>query len=50
MAKEKQINLRISEQEKKVLEQDALKEARSVSNLLLWCWKQWRGNNRQRRK
>ena len=50
MAKEKQINLRISEQEKKLLEQDAQKEARSISNFLLWCWKQWRNNNRQRRK
>ncbi|MFY9401984.1 MAG: hypothetical protein WAQ07_01035 [Candidatus Omnitrophota bacterium] len=42
MPKEKQINLRISPQEKKQLEQDAKKEQRSVSNLLLWCWKQWR--------
>jgi uncharacterized protein (DUF1778 family) len=42
MPKEKQINIRISDKEKKLLEQDAKKEARSVSNLLLWCWKKWR--------
>jgi uncharacterized protein (DUF1778 family) len=42
MNKEKQINLRISPKEKKLLEEDAMKEERSVSNLLLWCWKKWR--------
>ena len=42
MGKNKLIALRVSEQEKKLLEQDAKKEQRSVSNLLLWCWKQWR--------
>ncbi|MFC1631827.1 hypothetical protein ACFL2I_04660 [Candidatus Omnitrophota bacterium] len=42
MPKKRQINIRISEQEKKMLEEDAKKEVRTVSNLLLWCWKQWR--------
>jgi uncharacterized protein (DUF1778 family) len=42
MKKEEQIHIRISQEEKKQLEQDAKKEQRSVSNLLLWCWKQWR--------
>ena len=42
MGKDKQINFRISDKEKKLLEEDANHEERSVSNLLLWCWKQWR--------
>jgi uncharacterized protein (DUF1778 family) len=46
MMKGKQINFRISEKEKKLLEEDAKKEERSVSNLLLWCWKQWRNKKR----
>jgi len=46
MAKEKQINLRISDKEKKMLEEDAAQEDRSISNLLLWCWKQWRGKKK----
>lgn len=50
MAKDEQIHLRVSKQEKKQLEEDARKEARSISNLLLWCWKQRRDNNRYRRK
>jgi len=29
--------------EKKLFEQDAKQEHRTSSNLLLWCWKQWRG-------
>lgn len=43
MAKGKQINLRIDDKDKKLLEEDAKRESRSISNLLLWCWKQWRG-------
>jgi uncharacterized protein (DUF1778 family) len=43
MAKGKTVSLRMNEEERKQLEQDAKKEQRSVSNLLLWCWKQWRG-------
>ncbi|MGD9015292.1 MAG: hypothetical protein PVI33_04650 [Candidatus Omnitrophota bacterium] len=40
--KEKQLNIRISQKDKKFLEKDAEGVQRSVSNLLLWCWKQWR--------
>jgi len=46
MGKDKVVSLRMSGEERKQLEQDAKKEARSVSNLLLWCWKQWRGKKR----
>ncbi len=46
MVRDKQINFRISEKEKKLLEEDAKKEERSVSNLLLWSWKQWRNKKR----
>jgi len=46
MAKGKTVSLRMSEEERKQLEQDAKKEQRSVSNLLLWCWKQWRSKKR----
>ena len=42
MAKEHQVNVRITKEEKKLLEQDAEKEGRTLSNLMLWCWKQWR--------
>jgi len=42
MDKDKQINIRVSKQDKKQLEQDAKQEQRSISNLLLWCWKKWR--------
>lgn len=42
MVKNKCLNIRLTEQEKKLLEIDAKKEARSVSNLLIWCWKEWR--------
>jgi len=46
MAREKQIHIRITDKEKKLLEQDAKQEDRSISNLLLWCWKQWRNKGR----
>jgi uncharacterized protein (DUF1778 family) len=42
MAKDDQISIRLTAEEKKLLEQDAEKEQRSISNLLLWCWKHWR--------
>lgn len=42
MKKGKMLNIRLSEEEKKLLEKDAKDEKRSVSNLLLWCWEQWR--------
>jgi uncharacterized protein (DUF1778 family) len=48
MNKDIQINIRISKEEKKALEEDAQKEARSVSNFLLWCWKQWRQSKRSK--
>lgn len=47
MSKDKMMTMRISDQEKKLLEQDAKKEGRSVSNLLLWCWKQWRESKKR---
>ncbi|MFH1309063.1 MAG: hypothetical protein ABIH85_00095 [Candidatus Omnitrophota bacterium] len=42
MTKRSQINLRIKPEEKKLLEKDAKQEQRTISNLLLWCWKKWR--------
>ena len=42
MPKDKQINMRMSREEKRLLEKDAQGQQRSVSNLLLWCWKEWR--------
>jgi len=42
MGKGKMVALRVSDTEKKQLEKDAKEEHRSVSNLLLWCWKQYR--------
>jgi len=44
MEKDKFISIRIKEELKKLLEQDAKEQNRSISNLLLWCWKQWRGS------
>lgn len=42
MGKTKTMSIRVTEEEKKLLEQDAKKENRSISNLVIWCWKQWR--------
>lgn len=42
MGKERFVSIRVSEEEKKMLEKDAKEEERTVSNLLLWCWKKWR--------
>jgi len=42
MNKEQQINLRVNKEEKDLLKEDAKKEERSVSSLLIWCWKRWR--------
>jgi len=47
MPKRQQLNLRISDEEKQMIEEDARNEARSVSNLLLWCWKQWRSTKKK---
>ena len=48
MEKNKQLNIRISDKDKKLLEKDAKEEQRSISNLLLWCWRQWRKSKRKR--
>jgi len=51
MAKKRsQVNLRIPKEDKKLLEKDANHEGRSVSNLLLWCWKQWRNEKAKVKK
>ena len=42
MAKEEVVHVRVSTEEKKLIEQDAQEQDRTVSNFLLWCWKQWR--------
>ena len=42
MRKEERVELRITKEEKKFLQADAKKEGRSISNLLVQCWKQWR--------
>jgi len=42
MPKEKRIYIRVSSEDKRLLEADAKKEERNLSNLLLWCWKKWR--------
>jgi hypothetical protein len=48
MGKEEHVHFRISREEKKKLEKDAKKEERTISNLLLWCWKQWRSAKAKR--
>jgi len=47
MGKDKQMNFRISKEDKKLLEKDAKEQQRSVSNMLIWCWKQWRKGKRK---
>jgi uncharacterized protein (DUF1778 family) len=46
MGKNKMVALRMSEEDKKLLEKDAKGEQRNISNLLIWCWKQWRKTKR----
>ena len=48
MAKDEQLNIRMTKEEKQQLQKDAEAEQRTVSNLLLWVWKQWRGNRRRK--
>ncbi|MFH1363315.1 MAG: hypothetical protein ABIH45_03790 [Candidatus Omnitrophota bacterium] len=48
MEKDKMVALRLSEEDKKSLEKDAEGEQRSVSNLLIYCWKQWRKGKKRR--
>jgi DNA-directed RNA polymerase subunit L len=49
VSKDKQVNIRVSSEDKKLLEKDAREEDRTIGSLLLWCWKLWRqgkgGNN-----
>ncbi len=47
MAKNKMISLRVSEEDRKLLEKDAKEEQRNIGNLLIWCWKQWRKSKRR---
>ena len=42
MVKEEQVNIRMTEEEKKQLQKDAQEQQRTATNLLLWCWKEWR--------
>lgn len=42
MERDERINLRVRKQDKELLEQDAREEERTITSLLLWCWKQWR--------
>ena len=46
MRKEERVEFRMTKEEKRLLEADAKKEERTISNLLLWCWKQWRGGKK----
>jgi hypothetical protein len=48
MGKNKMTSLRLSEEDRKLLEKDAKEEQRSIANLLLWCWKQWRKDRKRR--
>ena len=42
------ISLRISEEDRKLLKKDADEEDRSITNLLLWCWKQWKKSKKRK--
>ena len=42
MKKDDFISIRLNNKDKKLLERDAKEQDRSVSNFILWCWKQWR--------
>jgi len=44
--KDERVNLRISKKDKKLLEKDAKEEERTVTSLLVWCWKEWRKKGR----
>ncbi|MCB9756974.1 MAG: hypothetical protein H6753_00965 [Candidatus Omnitrophica bacterium] len=41
MPREEQVNVRLTKEEKKQIQKDAEDQGRTVSNLLLWCWKEW---------
>ena len=42
MSKDQFVSIRLTDKDRKLLESDAKKEERPISNLLLWCWKKWR--------
>jgi hypothetical protein len=42
MSKAKFVSIRLDVEEKKLIEKDAKEESRTISNLLIWCWKEWR--------
>ena len=48
MGKEKFISIRLSEEDKKLIEKDAKEESRTVSNLLIHLWRQWRKSKRRK--
>ena len=39
---DKVVSVRFDKADFKLLEKDAKEQERKVSNLLKWCWKQWR--------
>ena len=47
MTKDERINLRISKQDKKLLEKDAREAERTTSSHLIWCWKLWRKKKKE---
>lgn|GEM_PF-6860072 len=47
MGKAKIVSLRLDEEDRKLLEKDAKSEQRTISNLLVWCWKQWRSKEKK---
>ena len=47
MEKNKMLIIRINEKEKNQLEKDAKSEQRTISNFILWLWKQWRKDKKR---
>ncbi|MDP2924159.1 MAG: hypothetical protein Q8O30_10655 [Candidatus Omnitrophota bacterium] len=50
MEKGKFVSIRISEEDKKLLDKDAKEESRTVSNLLIHLWRQWRKSKERKQK
>jgi len=48
MGKEKFVSIRLTEEDKELIEMDAKEESRTISNLLLYCWKQWRKSKKKK--
>lgn len=42
MNKDETLGIRISKDDKKLLEEDATREHRSKGSFLLWAWRRWR--------